>query len=103
MSPRRRDGESLKHTFRAWVAVIVFGGLIALAAALTFLFVSQPSLADVRVPQECIDLAMKYGRPIPSTMSRFRANQVKAELNQLSDDEPMVKKCRDAVARLERK
>ena len=95
--------ETFTRTFLAWVAVVIFGGLVALAIALAFLFISQPSLAQVRVPQECIDLAMKYGRPLPATMSRFRASQVKAELKLLSDDEPMVKKCREAVARLERK
>lgn len=95
--------ETLTHTFLAWVAALIFGALVALAAALAFLFATQPSLADVRVPQECLDLAMKYGRPLAPTLSRFRANQIKAELKLLSDDEPMVKKCRDAVARLERK
>ncbi len=105
MSPQLRSGwvESLTHEFLAWVAVVIFGGLVALAIALAFLFISQPSLAQVRVPQDCIDLAMKYGRPMPATMSRFRASQVKAELKLLSDDEPMVKKCRDAVAKLEGK
>lgn len=91
------------HTFLAWVAVVIFGGLVALFVALGFLLWAQPVHAQIKVPQECIDLAMKYGRPLESVMSRFKANQAKAELKLLSDDEPMVKKCREAIARRERK
>ena len=95
--------ETLTHTFLAWVAALIFAALVAMAVTLSFLVLSHPVRAQVRVPQECIDLAMKYGRPLASVMSRFKANQAKAELKLLSDDEPLVKKCRDAVARLERK
>ena len=78
------------------LAAIIFG-LFLLAMAR-----SAQVQAQVRVPQECIDLAMKYGRPLAATMSRYRAAQVKAELKLLSDDDPAVRKCRDAVARLEK-
>ena len=82
-----------------------FGYWLALAAIIfsLFLLAMEKSSAQVKVPQECIDLAMKYGRPLERSMSRFRAAQAKAELKMLSDDEPMVKRCREAVARLERR
>ena len=104
MSPQRRDGwvETFRDTFLAWTAALIFGILVAFFVALSFLFSSKPSLAQVRVPQECIDLAMKYGRPLAPTLSRFRAAQIKAELKLLSDDDPDVKKCRLAVARMEK-
>jgi len=83
------------------------GYWLVLAAIIFCLFLVAMArssvIAQVKVPQECIDLAMKYGRPLDRVMSRFKVNQAKAELKMLSDDEPLVKKCRDAVARLERR
>lgn len=105
MSGRQREGavEWLTHSFLAWVAVLIFAALICLFVALLFLFAAQPSLAQVTVPKECIELAAKYGRTIPAVMGKFKAAQVKAELKLLSDEDPMVKRCRDAVTSMEAK
>lgn len=42
---RRGSVEWLKHTFLAWVAVLIFGMLIALFVAMAFLFAAPSSLA----------------------------------------------------------
>lgn len=99
------DGWVERHirSLLAFVAVIVCMGVVALLVAIAFPFSAQPSLAQVAVPQACIELAAKYGRTLPPVMGRFKANQVKAELKLLSDDDPDVKRCRDAVAKMETK
>lgn len=87
----------------AITAAIVVGVFVALLIAIAFLFSAKPSHAQMQVPQACIELAASFGRAIPPVLGRFAYERAKAELKQLSDADPAVKACRDALAKIERK
>ena len=91
--PPRCYGEPAR-TFRMWFVVFILGLLIVL-------FLAGLAMAQVQIPQACIVLAESLGRTLPPTMGKFKYNQTKAELRFLSNDDPAVKRCREALARME--
>jgi hypothetical protein len=72
--------------------------------ATTLFAVFSPAVAEVTitypvsVPQECVELAQREGVPIV-IMNRYQAAKAKLKLARLSDRDPMVHQCREAVDR----
>jgi hypothetical protein len=98
--------EFLKHTFLAWIAALIFGALVLLFVALLFLFAAQPSLGaevqyPVTIPAECVELAQREGHPI-IIENKKQGALAKAKLWRLSDRDPLVKQCREAVKAAEK-
>jgi hypothetical protein len=79
----------------------VNGGMLMLA----FLCISSPALSKVTfpvpVPQECTELAQREGVPL-MIESRYQAMKARYKLARLSDRDPLVRQCREAVARAKR-
>jgi hypothetical protein len=75
-----------------------------LAVALA-LIISAPAMAEVTlrfpvsIPQECVELAQREHVPILIT-SRYEATKAKIKLYRLSNSDPMVIECKQAVGRL---
>jgi hypothetical protein len=69
---------------------------------LPFLFVPSPALAKVTypvpVPQECVELAQREGVPL-MIETRYQAIKARYKLARLSGRDPLVRQCREAVAR----
>ena len=57
-----------------------------------------PAMAQVYVPQECAQLALREGFPI-DVMTRTQAAKAKIRLKSLNDIDPIVRSCREAIAR----
>ncbi len=98
--PPRMYGETAR-SFRAWLAALIFCLMILGLAGALYLLATQPSLAQMQVPQACIELANSMGRSIPPVVGRFKYERAKAELRFLSNDDPAVRKCREALAKME--
>jgi hypothetical protein len=69
---------------------------------LASLFVSSPALAKVTypvaVPQECVELARREGVPL-MIENRYQAVKARYKLARLNGHDPLVRLCREAVAR----
>lgn len=61
------------------------------------------SFSQVPIPKPCIELAESLGRSIPPVVGKLKYEHTKAELRFLSNDDPAVKKCREALAKMEAK
>lgn len=70
---------------------------VILALVILGLSASQ-SIAQVYVPQECVELATREGFP-SDVMTKVQAAQAKLRLARLNDVDPIVKSCREAIAR----
>ena len=72
-----------------------------MTAALTFAL-STPAAAQVvypvSVPQECVELAYREGVPV-MIENRYQAAKAKLKLYRLSNRDPLVRECRQAVER----
>ena len=72
------------------------------AVALTFAL-STPAAAEivypVSVPQECVELANREG--VPTVIeNRYQAVKAKLKLYRLSNRDPLVRECKQAVERM---
>ena len=69
------------------------------------LIISAPAMAEVTltfpvsIPQECVELAQREHVPILIT-DRYEATKAKIKLYRLSNSDPMVLGCKQAVGRL---
>jgi hypothetical protein len=67
--------------------------------------INVPAMAEVTltfpvsIPQECLELAQREHVPILIT-NRYQATKAKIKLYRLSDSDPMVLECKQAVGRL---
>ena len=72
-----------------------------MTAALTFAL-STPAAAQVvypvSIPQECVELANREGVPV-MIENRYQAAKAKLKLYRLSNRDPLVRECRQAVER----
>jgi hypothetical protein len=73
-----------------------------MTAALMFVL-STPAMAEVvypvSIPQECVELANREG--VPTVIeNRYQAAKAKLKLYRLSNRDPMVRDCRQAVERM---
>jgi hypothetical protein len=73
-----------------------------MAAALMFVF-STPAMAEVAypvsIPQECVVLANREG--VPTVIeNKYQAAKAKLKLYRLSNRDPLVRDCRQAVDRM---
>ena len=71
-------------------------------AALIFVL-STPAMAEVvfpvSIPQECVELANREG--VPTVIeNKYQAAKAKLKLYRLSNRDPMVRDCRQAVDRM---
>lgn len=67
-------------------------------AIIVIFFLSFPAKSQVLVPQECVELALREGFPT-DVMTRTQATKAKIRLARLNDIDPLVRGCREAVAR----
>jgi hypothetical protein len=72
-----------------------------MTAALTFVL-STPVAAEVvypvSIPQECVELANREGVPVVIE-NRYQAAKAKVKLYRLSNRDPLVRECKQAVER----
>ena len=73
-----------------------------MAAALTFVL-STPAMAEVvypvSIPQECVELANREG--VPTVIeNKYQAAKARLKLYRLSNRDPLVRDCRQAVERM---
>ena len=72
-----------------------------MTAALTFAL-STPVAAEVvfpvSIPQECVELANREGVPVVIE-NRYQAAKAKVKLYRLSNRDPLVRECKQAVER----
>ena len=65
--------------------------------------VTTPAMAEVvfpvSIPQECVELANREGVPVVIT-SRYQAAKAKLKLYRLSNKDPLVRDCKQAVERM---
>ena len=67
-------------------------------AAIILALSCMPALSQVYVPQECAELALREGFPT-DVMTKIQAAKAKLRLARLNDIDPIVRSCREAVAR----
>lgn len=73
-----------------------------MTAALMFVL-STPAMAEVAfpvsIPQECVELASREG--VPTVIeNKYQAAKAKLKLYRLSNRDPMVRDCKQAVERM---
>ena len=72
-----------------------------MAAALTFVL-STPAAAEVvfpvSIPHECVELANREGVPVV-IQNKYQAAKAKLKLYRLSNRDPLVRDCKQAVDR----
>ena len=72
-----------------------------MTAALTFVL-STPAAAEVvfpvSIPQECVELATREGVPVV-IQNKYQAAKAKLKLYRLSNRDPLVRDCKQAVDR----
>ena len=72
-----------------------------MTAALTFVL-SAPAAAEVvfpvSIPQECVELANREGVPVV-IQNKYQAAKAKVKLYRLSNRDPLVRDCKQAVER----
>jgi hypothetical protein len=72
-----------------------------MTAALTFVL-STPAMAEsvfpVSIPQECVELANREGVPVVIE-NKYQATKAKLKLYRLSNRDPLVRDCKQAVER----
>lgn len=87
------------ETFKVWFCALLaaFYGLLLLILAAALLFIYSAAKADgVPVPQECVLLAKREGFPT-DVLTKAQAARARLRLARLSDRDPIVKACREAV------
>ena len=69
--------------------------------AAVLLFTAIPASAQVPVPYECQQLAIREGFPTDQ-LTKTQAARAKLRMSRLSDDDPIVRSCRAAILELKR-
>lgn len=65
-------------------------------ALLFWVIVTETAAAQVPVPSECVELAQREGFPT-DVLTKAQAAKAKYRMSRLSDRDPLVKQCREAV------
>lgn len=94
---REPDRPRLIEGFLAYVAGLVVVAFVALIVVVLFLFAAKPSLAQIRPPHACVQLAKLYGFTVPDNFTREQAEAALSQLNVRMILVPEARRCRAAI------
>lgn len=79
------------------VLTVFYGALLLLLAfGLMFVYSTAKAAGAIPVPPQCVELAQREGYPT-DFLTKTQAARARLRMARLSDRDPVVKACRDAV------
>lgn len=99
--PRERfDGvKTIKSGLFAVSGFILLGVVLLVLFFVMLTLASRPGKAQIQVPPECAQLAAREGFPT-DVMTKVQATLARIRMKRLSDNDPIVRPCRAALAQL---
>lgn len=96
MPPRSHFVETFMRGFFAVLTVFYGALLLLLAFGLMFIYSTAKAAGAIPVPPQCVELAQREGYPT-DFLTKTQAARARLRMARLSDRDPVVKACRDAV------